>query len=87
MKLLLCRKCNVPHAKDDMCPQDFTQGKDAPLSIVSNLHDADPMTERFQSAIWAVLKEERFDSLTVVQVLGTLDLVKASLIAMTPEKP
>jgi hypothetical protein len=56
------------------------------MNDTTQLHEANPLTERFQSAIQAVLQEERFGSLTVAEILGTIELVKWSIINRTPEK-
>lgn len=56
------------------------------MSDTAQLHKANPLTERFQSALLAVLSEDRFGSLTVAEILGTLELVKWSIINRTPEK-
>jgi len=55
--------------------------------IIKPLHEANPMTELFQSRLVSVINEDRFGGLTVAEVLGTFELVKASIIEMTPRKP
>ena len=52
-----------------------------------DLHEADPLTERLVSTWMEVLDQPRFQSLTVAQIIGVIELCKYSIIQQTPMKP
>jgi hypothetical protein len=50
------------------------------LATVSSIAPTDSLCNQLQDALYSVIKQERFDALTVAQTVGTLEFLKWNLI-------